>query len=158
MAAATKTGNTTTPPSAPEEGAKGPAVVKVGNLTSDPELRYSPSGKAYVRMRLAVSSPKVPGDWAGERATVFYDVTAFGSLAEHAAESLSKGTRVLVSGRGEVRKWTDDKGQERSGKGILADALGPDLRWATATVARASQSKAIEAEPSDAAGGDEEPF
>lgn len=135
--------------------AKGPVVTKVGNLTADPELAFGASGKPYARLRLAVDTPKVPGDWAGERLTTYYDVTAFGSLAEHAAECLAKGARILVTGTGEVRTWTGEDGAEHRSKGILADALGPDLRWATATVSRASRSghSAGLAVPAD-----EEPF
>ena len=64
-------------------------------------------------------------------------MTAFGSLAEHTAESLSKGMRLIVTGKGEVRTWTDNDGTEHSSKGILADAIGPDLRWAKAEVTKA---------------------
>jgi single-strand DNA-binding protein len=55
-----------------------------------------------------------------------------GTLGQHAAASLSKGDRVIVMGRGETRTWTGDDGIEHTSKGILADALGPDLRWAIA--------------------------
>jgi single-strand DNA-binding protein len=114
----------------------GPVVTKVGNLTADPELRFSEKGIAYCRMRLAVSTPVKPGDWAGKQKTVFYNVTAFGTLGENAAESLVKGLRLVVKGRGEVRTWTGDDGSEHKAKGVLADALGPDLRWATALVTK----------------------
>jgi single-strand DNA-binding protein len=87
-------------------------------------------------MRIAVSTPKVEGDWSGERETSFYHVTAFGSLAENVANCLRKGTRVVVTGRGEVRNWTGDDGTEYESEGILADAIGPDLRWATAAVTK----------------------
>ena len=128
----------------PEEAqAKGPAVSKIGNLTVDPELRFGESThKPYARMRLAVSTPVEPGNWSGGRTTTYYDVTAFGSLAENAAESLTKGARVVVTGRGEVRTWTGDDGTEHKEKGILADAIGPDLRWATAQVTKAAHPKA----------------
>jgi single-strand DNA-binding protein len=118
----------------------GRLVTKVGNLTSDPELRFSEKGTPYCRMRLAVSSPVKPGDWGGETKTAFYDLTAFGSLAENSAESLTKGMRVLVTGRAEVRTWAGDDGAEHKEKGILADALGPDLRWATASVTKTSSN------------------
>lgn len=103
---------------APDKTAvKGPIVTKVGNLVADPELRFSTAGKAYCRMRLAVSVPVTPGDWGGERQTSFYDVTAFGGLAEHAAESLTKGDRIMVTGAGEMRTWTGDDGTEHQGEG-----------------------------------------
>lgn len=135
------------------EKTAGPIVTKVGNLTADPELRFGEKGNPYCRMRLAVSTPVKPRDWAGETKTAFYDVTGFGSLAENAAESLTKGMRVVVTGRGEVRTWKGDDGAEHTEKGILADALGPDLRWATASVTKtpwnSRSSVASEADEAD---------
>jgi single-strand DNA-binding protein len=144
-----------------ETPSRGPVVTKIGNLTADPELRFSEKGTPYCRMRLAVSTPVKPGDWAGERKTSYYDVTAFGTLAENATDSLGKGDRVLVTGRGEVRSWTGDDGTDHSEKVILADGLGPDLRWATATIARnASGDRSSSQAPHDDSGydTDEEPF
>jgi len=152
MSTATKKTHDTT-----EASPNGPVVTKVGNLCADPELRFAASGKPYCRLRIAVSTPVKPGDWAGERKTTFYDVTAFGTLAENAAESLHKGDRVFVTGRGEVRTWTGDDGVERTGKGILADALGPDLRFATVEVQKAHQAGSPAA-GDGAASFDEEPF
>jgi single-strand DNA-binding protein len=126
-------------PKPEEEPGKDPIVTKVGNLTADPELRFGEtSHNPYARMRLAVSTPRIPRDWAGERETTYYDVTAFGSLAEHAAKSLRKGMRLIATGRGEVRTWTGNDGTEHKSKGIVADAIGPDLRWATAAVTKVS--------------------
>jgi len=137
----------------------GPVVTKVGNLTADPELRYSERETAYCRLRIAVAVPVKAGDWAGERKTAFYGVTAFGTLAENAAECLAKGMRIVVTGLGEVRTWTGDDGAERKEKAILAEALGPDLRWATATVAKVTASKGPAGSEATAAGDDEEePF
>jgi single-strand DNA-binding protein len=134
-----------------------PALVsKVGNLTRDPELRHGKeSGTPFVSVSLAVNTPKTPGDWAGEQETTFYDVTAFGSLAEHAATCLTKGIRVLVIGRPEVERYTAEDGTERERKRIIADALGPDLRWATVKIARATQRTEVAA---PTVSDDEEPF
>jgi single-strand DNA-binding protein len=144
----------------PVPTAKGPVVTKTGNLTSDPELRFAEStGKAYCRMRIGVSTPVKPGDWTGERRTDFYDVTAFGTLAENAAESLEKGDRILVTGQGEVRSWTGDNGVEHKGKVIVADALGPDLRWAMASVVRTTRARPVARSDAEAGEEDgEEPF
>ena len=68
--------------------------------------------------------------------TDFYELTIFNEIGENARKSLAKGTRVVVVGDAEVEKWTGDNGQERSTKRIIANAIGPDLRWATATVER----------------------
>jgi single-strand DNA-binding protein len=131
---------------------RGPVVTKVGNLCADPELRFgNASGKLYLRARLAVSTPVTPGDWTGEKRTMFYDVTAFTPLAEHVAESLTKGARAIVTGRAQERTWTADDGSEHIEKGILADAIGPDLRWATVKVTKAfpRNRSSGNAEPSD---------
>ena len=80
------------------------SVTKVGNLTKDPELRFgAEKGTPFTSFGLAVNTPKVPGEWSGDQRTDFYDVVCFGTLAEHAAESLSKGARMLVTGG---RSWT----------------------------------------------------
>lgn len=111
-------------------------VTRVGNLTKDPELQFGKTGTAYSRFGLAVEVPKQAGNWAGERETVFYQVTVFGSLAEHVAESLHKGDRVIVSGKGRVERWRDKSGEERVSKVVVANSCGPDLRWCEVTITR----------------------
>jgi single-strand DNA-binding protein len=159
MPTATKTKTTDTTEAAEPErtvDAKG-QVSKVGNMTKEPELRFGQDkGTPFCRFGLATETPKVPGQWSGERVTEFYDVTCFGSLAEHVAE-LDKGTRVLVIGRGEVEHWTDNDGNERMSKRIVADACGPDLRWATADVQKVKPKRSTEPAPT-ADGFDEKPF
>ena len=107
---------------------------RVGNLTKDPDLRVGKTGTLYTSFGLAVNTPKVAGQWKGQQRTDFYDVVCFGTLAQHAAASLSKGVRVVVCGRSEVEHYTADDGTQRERKRIVAEALGPDLRWATATI------------------------
>jgi single-strand DNA-binding protein len=116
-------------------------VAKVGNLTREPELRFAPSGTVVCSTSLAVEHPKTPGDWAGERVTEFYELMIFGSLGEHVAESLKKGNRVLVTGNAEIEHWTDREGRPRMTKRIIANAIGPDLRWARATVERTGKAE-----------------
>lgn len=128
------TDTTTTTPAEVAEAKSGPIVTKTGNLCAEPELRYGASGTAFTRLRIAVTPYRQKGEPEAE--TQFYAVVAFGTLAENAAESLQKGDRVIVSGRGEIERWTGDDGIERTGKKILADSLGPDLRFATATISR----------------------
>jgi single-strand DNA-binding protein len=123
-------------------GANPESVTKVGNLTKDPELRFgSEKGTPFTSFGLAVNTPKVPGQWSGDQRTEFYDVVCFGTLAEHAAESLSKGARVVVTGRAEVDRYQSEDGIQRERKRIVAEALGPDLRWATVDVHRSASSK-----------------
>jgi single-strand DNA-binding protein len=111
-------------------------VARVGNLTRDFEERTSPSGTVYATTGLAVERPRVPGDWAGERQTTFYDLVVFRSLAENAAKCLAKGDRVVVVGDAEVETWTGDDGQEHTARKILVNGIGPDLRWAVAQVTK----------------------
>jgi len=115
-------------------------VGLVGKLATDPELRFSQSGKAYARAKLTVEIPIVPGDWKGEKRTDWYDIICFGSLAEHLAESLRKGDRAVVVGRAEVEEWTGKDGAQHTTSKIIADGLGPDLRFVTATLARSPRS------------------
>lgn len=145
-------------PAAPERRSEDKGrTAKIGNLCRDPELRFAQSGQAYAQCRLAVEEPVTPGDWSGERTTTFYDLTVFGQMAEHLAQCCPKGTRVVVIGRATMEYWTDPEKGEQSTKKILADGIGPDLRWATATVEKVKRT-------GPAAGGnappvyDEKPF
>jgi len=103
----------------------------VGNTTRDPELRFTKNGLAMLTVGVAVNRKR--GD---EETTSFFDVVAFGSLAENVAESCPKGCRVVVTGRLEQRSWDTDNGERRSKVEIVADEIGPSLRWATCTVTR----------------------
>jgi single-strand DNA-binding protein len=116
-----------------EETTGRPRIVgKVGNLTKDPELKFSANGTAYARAGLAVNVQGADGNWDQ---TEFYELTAFQTLAEHLAE-LEKGTRVVVVGRGEIETYTTKDGEERTSKKIVCDGIGPDLRFATAAVTK----------------------
>jgi single-strand DNA-binding protein len=118
-------------------------ITIVGNVTRDPELTYTPSGQAKVRLGVAVNRrwfDKALNDWAEQ--TSFFDVTGWRELAENAADTLAKGSRVIVTGRLEQRSWDDkDTGQKRYAVEIIADDLGPSLRWATATVQRTEKDQ-----------------
>ena len=125
-------------------------VTKVGRLGGDFELKYSDKGRAFARASMAVDVPKVEGDWKGEKDTIWYDLIAFGTNAEHAAESLAKGDRVVVYGRAEVEQYTKKDGTPGLSRKILVDEIGPTLRWATATVAKAAfKPSQATAEPTD---------
>lgn len=107
------------------------SVTLVGNLTRDPELRFTKSGLAMLTLGLAVTRRRNE-----QESTSFFDVVAFGGLAENAAESLVKGTRVVVVGRLEQRSWETDSGDRRSKVEVIADEVSPSLRWAHCTVDR----------------------
>ncbi|HEY2431017.1 MAG TPA: single-stranded DNA-binding protein [Acidimicrobiales bacterium] len=108
-------------------------VTLIGNITRDPELRFTPSGQAVATFGLAVSrrwQNRQSQEW--EEATSFFDVVSWGSLAENVADSLPKGARVLVSGRLDQRSWETQDGEKRSKIEVVADEIGPSLRWAIA--------------------------
>jgi single-strand DNA-binding protein len=112
-------------------------VSIVGNLTRDPELRFTPSGQATATFGVAVNrrwQNRQTSEW--EEAVSFLDVVCWGQLAENAAQSLSKGTRVLVSGRLDQRSWETSEHERRSKIEITADEVAPSLRWATAAITK----------------------
>lgn len=124
-----------------------PATV-VGNLTADPELRFSSAGKPWVTFSVAIDRPVTPGDWAGPRVTEFVEAVAFGSLAEHLADSLVKGDRVIVNGRPELRELpAKDDLPAKTLKRLIVDAAGPELRFATASVVRTARPSQVKAAP-----------
>jgi len=113
----------------------GNSVTLVGNVTRDPELRFTASGQATASFGLAVN--RVWNDrQTNERkeAVSFFDIVCWREMAENASESLQKGARVLVTGRLEQRSWETPDGDKRSKVEVIADEIGPSLRWATAEV------------------------
>jgi single-strand DNA-binding protein len=116
-------------------------VTIVGNLTDDPELRYTPNGAAVVNFSVAVT-PRMRDESGGwkDGDTSFFRVNAWRNLAENVAESLTRGSRVIVTGRLRQRSWETQDGEKRSVVEIEADEVGPSLRWATAKVERQGRS------------------
>lgn len=110
-------------------------VTVTGNITRDPELRFTPGGSAVATFGLAWNRR-----WQNrqtnetEEQVSFFDVTCWNTLAENVSESLVKGTRVIVSGRMEQRSWETQDGDRRSKIEIIADEVSPSLRWATVEV------------------------
>ena len=116
-------------------------VVLVGNLTRDPELRYTPNGAALVKFGVAVSrrvKDDATGQWK-DADTSFFDVTAWRSLAENVAETLTQGNRVVVVGRLRTNSWETPEGEKRSKIEIEAEEVGPSLKWASAKIERQSR-------------------
>jgi single-strand DNA-binding protein len=146
-------------------------VTVVGNCTRDPELRFTPSGQAVATFGLAVNRR-----WRNrqtnefEEAVSFFDVTAWQQLAENVAESVQKGTRVIVAGRLDQRSWETQDGDKRSKIEIVADEVAPSLRWATASITKNERrggeydggggggSRSMANEPPPGYDQDEEPF
>ena len=117
-------------------------ITLIGNLTNDPELRFTPSGAAVANFTIA-STPKVfdrnSNEWKdGE--TLFMRCAAWKELGENVAESLTKGMRVVVTGRLKSRSYDTKEGEKRTVIELEIDEIGPSLRWATATVTRAARN------------------
>ena len=111
------------------------SITLVGNLTRDPEIRFTATGRAVASFGIAVGRRyQVNGEW--QEQTSYFNVTAWGQLGENAAATFTKGTRVVVTGRLEQREYTSREGEKRTAIDVIADELGPSLRWATATVVR----------------------
>ena len=143
--------------------AQGNNVTLVGNLTRDPELRYSASGVGVASLGLAVNRRwQQNNEWQEE--TSFFNVVAFGDLGENVAASLNKGNRVVVTGRLQQRSYESREGDKRSVVEVVADDVAPSLRWAQAQIERISRDSADTGSgggPSrspDPVYGDEEPF
>jgi len=120
-----------------------------GNLTREPEIRYTREGHATTQLGVAVNrrwQDRTTQEW--QEATSFFDVVCWRDLAENVALSLSKGMRVVVTGRIEQRSWETDDGEHRSKVEIVADDIGPSLRFATADVRRTLRSAQGEQESS----------
>jgi single-strand DNA-binding protein len=110
-------------------------VTLVGNITRDPELRFTQGGQAVASFGLAVNRRyQQNGEW--QEKTSFINITAWGQLGENAASSLQKGSRVIVNGRLEQREYETRDGDKRNVVEVVADEIGPSLRWATAQVER----------------------
>ncbi len=108
-------------------------ITLVGNLTRDPELRYTTGGRGVASFGLAVNRRyQVNNEW--QEQTSFFNVVAWGTLGENSAACLNKGTRVVVNGRLEQRSWETQDGDKRSVVEVVADEIGPSLRWATAEI------------------------
>src|SRR5829696_5149182 len=110
------------------------SVSFAGNLTDDPELRHADSGITRARFRVALSGRR-------EQEASFFTVVVWRDQAEHAAQSLARGSRVVVVGRLQQRAWTAEDGSARSTVKVVAEELGPSLRWATATTTRTTRSQ-----------------
>ena len=112
-------------------------ITVVGNLTRDPELRFTQSGRARALLGIAVNRRwmnRQTNEW--EEQVSFFNVVCWAELAENVSESLAKGNRVIVTGRLEQRSWETQEGEQRNVVEIVADEIAPSLRWATAEVTR----------------------
>lgn len=115
------------------------SVTLIGNLTRDPELRYTTGGRGVASFGLAVNRRyQQNNEWVEQ--TSFFNVVCWGDLGENVAATLTKGARTIVTGRLEQRSYDDKDGQKRSIIEVIADEVGPSLRWATAQIERTERS------------------
>jgi single-strand DNA-binding protein len=117
-------------------------ITVIGNVTRDPELKFLNSGQAALRLSVAVNrrwQNRQTQEW--EEKVSYFEIVAYGALAENAANSLSKGARVIVNGRLEQRSWETENGDKRSIVEINADEIAPSLRWATAVVTKTPRAE-----------------
>ena len=144
------------------------SVTLVGNITREPELRFTGGGKGVASFGLAVNRRyQVNGEW--QEKVSFFNIVAWDSLGENAAASLHKGTRAVVYGRLEQRSWDTEDGSKRTKIEVIADEIGPSLRWAQAQVEKTARTTGeggqqgsapapTAAAPADHGYTDEEPF
>jgi single-strand DNA-binding protein len=119
-----------------------------GNLTRDPEIRYTKDGQPNAIFGLAVNRRwQTRGSETWEEATSFFDVVCWRELAENVALSLVKGSRVIVTGRLEQHSWENEAGERRSRVEVTADEVGPSLRFATAEISRTERRLPDTADP-----------
>jgi single-strand DNA-binding protein len=117
------------------------SITISGNITREPEMRYTPSGISKVTFGVAVNRSwrnQQTQEW--EEQTSFFNVVAWRQLAENASASLAKGARVVVSGRLEQRSWETEAGEKRSIVEIVADDIAASLRFATAEIHKVERS------------------
>ena len=146
------------------------SVTLVGNVTKDPELRYTTGGRGVASFGLAVNRRwQANGEW--QEQVSFFNIVAWGDLGENAAASINKGNRVIVTGRLEQRSYETKEGEKRNVTEVIADELGPSLRWAQVQIERISRDDAAARTGGGGGGGgggagrapdpvygDEEPF
>jgi single-strand DNA-binding protein len=123
------------------------SINVVGNLTGDPELRYTQSGTAMVSGSIASNRRyQVNGEW--QEQTSYFNFTAWRELAENLASTMTKGMRVVATGRMEQKDWVDKEGNKRTSYDLVLDEIGPSLRWATAVVTKTDKNGSGSSSPS----------
>jgi single-strand DNA-binding protein len=114
-------------------------VTLTGRLTRDPEVKFSAAGKAVARFAVVTSrrvKDQKTGEWS-DADTTFWDCVAFGELAQNVADSLEKGTAVIVTGHAAQEEWTTKDGEKRKSLKVVAEDVAASLRWASAKVMKA---------------------
>lgn len=132
-------------------------ITIIGNLTDEPELRFTPSGAAVCKFRVA-STPRTldraSGEWKDGDA-LFLQCIVWRQMAENAAESLTRGSRVILSGRLKQRSYETREGEKRTVFEVDVDEIGPSLKYATAKVQKMSRTSSAGSSSTPAAPGDD---
>ncbi len=126
-------------------------VTFEGNLADDPQVRYTPSGKQITEITVLVNERRqnADGEWTDSEPTR-HVVRVFKTLAENVVESLAKGDRVFVHGTVTTEAWTDkESGAKRKAQRVLAESVGPSLRWATTRITKTTRTPATDEKPHD---------
>lgn len=113
-------------------------ITIIGNVGQEPDLSYTASGQAVANLTVGVANRKYnkeTSEWEDDH-TDWYRINIWGKTAENIAASIEKGMRIIVQGRFTSREWEDKEGNKRTSWEITADAIGPDLKYATAQVTR----------------------
>ncbi|MPZ68803.1 MAG: single-stranded DNA-binding protein [Actinobacteria bacterium] len=127
-------------------------ITIVGNLSADPELHYTSGGIAVTNFTIAVNSRYKKGEQWEDKLEGFFRCNAWREMAEHVAESLTKGQRVLVTGKLQQRHWEDADGNKRQAVDIEVEEVGPSLKFATAAVTKAEKREMAAVAPADEGG------
>jgi len=129
------------------------SVTLVGNITDDPELRFTPSGRPVANFTVAVNRrwKDQQGEWQ-DKLDGFFRCSCWADMAENVAESLKKGTRVVLTGRLQQRTWETPEGDKRSAMEVQVDEIGPSLKWSVASVQKSQRSGGVQ-QSAPAAGG-----
>jgi single-strand DNA-binding protein len=117
------------------------SVTLVGNITDDPELRFTPSGRPVANFTVAVNRrwKDQSGEWQ-DKLDGFFRCNCWADMAENVAESLKKGTRVVLTGRLQQRTWETPEGDKRSAMEVQVEEIGPSLKWSVASVQKSQRS------------------
>jgi len=113
-------------------------ITLVGRLGADPDVKFTTAGKSLATLRVCTSARKFDkdsGKWSDVDET-WWSVVAFAPLSDNVAETLRKGSSVIVVGKARESSWTDKDGNPRKSIEVVADAIGPDLRWASGGITR----------------------
>lgn len=125
------------------------AITVVGNLTADPSLRFDPQGRPQAKFNVAVSRRRYDrqtNEWV-DADTTFMTCEVWGDEAEHVAESLVKGQRVVVTGRLQTKRWTTKDDQKRERIELRVDDVGVSLKYGTTTFKRAQSNAGVYRQP-----------